>query len=97
MTPTTVHMLASDGKGNTPTIWLSGVCSLQVWGEALLWGCSARRLSAGSLLRTLGCMAGGSLFAGGPTLPVGLSLGAGQTWRGLGPAGIWTQSSLLLF
>lgn len=93
----TVHRLASDNKGNTPTIWLSGVCSLQVWGEALLPGGSARRPSAGSLLRALGRMAGARLFAGAPALPVGLSLGAGQARRGLGPAGIWTQPSLLLF
>lgn len=82
-----------------PTIWLSGLCSLHIWGAvpSLPLGGSAWRSSTGSPLRVLGCAAGGMLFAGGPALPVGLSLGAGHTGRGLGSAGIWAQPSLLLF
>lgn len=99
----TVHGLAPGNKGNTPTVWLSGVWCLQVWGEMLLllggfaWRPSAWRPSASFLLRALGCVTGGRLGAGAPTLPVGLGLGAGQTGKGSGPAGVRTQHSLLLF
>lgn len=62
------------------------------------WRPSSWKPSAGSLLvAVLGHVPGGRLFSGGPTLLAGLTLGAGQTGRGLGSAGIWAQHSLLLF